>query len=426
MQPTTHHASTMMMNQVDLRSLVSKHGTPLYVMNETYIRHQIRLFKASFIHSKIQTTIFYASKAFLTLAMAQLIHEEGLHIDVVSLGELMTVIKAGFPSEKILFHGNNKTSLELDVALKHHVGYIVIDNPFEYENLINKVTQTQKVMVRINPGVEAHTHEYISTTKHDSKFGMSIYGQDTVELIQAITSHPHLEFCGIHCHIGSQIFDPTSFQKEARLLLEMIHQLNVNHNINVTHLNLGGGFGVRYTHEDDPFDIQVHFKHILDYIQDTCDELGLDYPHVSIEPGRSLVAQAGVTIYSIGATKTTYSNKKFVFVDGSMADHMRTALYQAKYEAKILERPLAAIEQTYAIAGKACETGDILIHECPLPQPHVGEHLVVFTTGAYHYSMASNYNRLLKPAVIFVSEHDARVVVKAQTIDDLLAQDVLV
>jgi diaminopimelate decarboxylase len=426
MNSTTQHASTIMMNQVDLRSLVKEHGTPLYVMNEDYIRHQARLFKASFKHSKIQTTIFYASKAFLTLAMAKLIHDEGLYIDVVSLGELMTCIKVGFPPEKILFHGNNKTSLELDIALKHHVGYIVIDNPFECENLMRKVTQPQKVMVRINPGVEAHTHEYISTTKHDSKFGMSIYGEDTVELIKSIEAHPNLEFCGIHCHIGSQIFDPISFQKEARLLLEMIQQLKVSHKINVAHLNLGGGFGVRYTHEDDPFDIQVHFKHILDYIQETCDEFGLDYPHVSIEPGRSLVAQAGVTIYSIGATKTTYSNKKFVFVDGSMADHMRTALYQAKYEAKILERPLAKIEHIYAVAGKACETGDILIHECPLPQPHVGEHLVVFTTGAYHYSMASNYNRLLKPAVIFVSENDSRVVVKAQTIEDLLAQDVLV
>jgi diaminopimelate decarboxylase len=425
MQPTTLLTSTMMMNQVDLSTLVQQYGTPLYVMNELYIRHQARLFKESFVHPLLPTTIYYASKAFLTLAMAQLVHEEGLHLDLVSLGELMTAIKAGFPAEHILFHGNNKTPLELDVALKHQVGIIVIDNPFECELLMSKVTQSQKVMVRINPGVEAHTHEYISTTKHDSKFGMSIYGEDTVEMIKSIVAHPYLEFLGIHCHIGSQIFDPTSFQKEARLLLEMIQNLKVNHNVQVSHLNLGGGFGVRYTHEDDPFDIQIHFKHILDFIQYTCEELNIDYPHVSIEPGRSLVAQAGVTIYTIGATKTTYTHKQFAFVDGSMADHIRTALYQAKYEAKILERPLDPANQVFAIAGKACETGDILIHECALPLPNVGEHLVVFTTGAYHYSMASNYNRLLKPAVIFVNEHDARVVVKAQTIDDLLAQDVL-
>lgn len=425
MNPTTLLPSTIFMNQVDLKTLIQEHGTPLYVMNESYIRHQAQLFKSSFQHPSFQTEIFYASKAFLTLAMAKLIEEEGLSLDVVSLGELMTAIKAGFPSQRILFHGNNKTLLELQTALKHKVGLIVVDNPHELDLLMSCVTYSQDVLVRLNPGVEAHTHEYISTTKHDSKFGMSIYSAETIAMIERIHNHELLNFCGLHCHIGSQIFDPASFQKEAYLLLEFMKKLKEKHLILTSHLNLGGGFGVRYTEEDDPFDIQIHFKSILNFIQSTCDAFNLDYPRVSIEPGRSIVAQAGVTIYSIGATKTTHSGKQFVFVDGSMADHIRTALYQAKYEAKILERPLDNPQAMYSIAGKACETGDILIHECALPQPQIDEHLVVFTTGAYHYSMASNYNRLLKPAVIFVSEKEARVIVKAQTFDDLLGLDVV-
>lgn len=425
MNSTTLLSHTMLMNNVDLRELVKEHKTPLYVMNESLIRCQARSFKDAFVHPVLNTTVYYASKAFLTLAMAQLVHEEGLHLDVVSMGELMTALRADFPAQRILFHGNNKTSEELDSALQHHIGIIVIDNPFELERLSSKLTRPQDVMVRLNPGVEAHTHAYISTTKHDSKFGMSIYGDDTITMLKSIQAHPYLNLCGIHCHIGSQIFDPTSFQKEAYLLLEFMKKLKDEHNIVLRHLNLGGGFGVRYTQEDQPFDIQIHFKHILDFIVTTCDQFNLEYPHVSIEPGRSLVAEAGITIYSIGATKTTYSDKRFVFVDGSMADHMRTALYQAKYEAKLLERPLDDPTHIYSVAGKACETGDILIHECPLPSPQVNEHLVVFTTGAYHYSMASNYNRLLKPAVIFVRDDDYRVVVKAQTIDDLLAQDVM-
>jgi len=425
MQPYSLTASTIMMNGVDLQSLTQRYGTPLYVMNESFIRNQAQRFKATFVHEHLKTTIFYASKAFLTLAMAQLIDEEGLSLDVVSLGELHTALKANFPPSRIIFHGNNKTSLELDYALKHHVETIVIDNPYELQLLIEKVSRPQKVMLRLNPGVEAHTHEYISTTKHDSKFGLSINDVETIEVMKTMINHPLLDFTGIHCHIGSQIFDPSSFHKEAQLLLEYMRDIKDNYDIEIKTLNLGGGFGVKYTDEDTPFDIQLYFHDLLDFIKNTCDEYQIIYPHVCIEPGRSIVAEAGVTIYTIGALKTTHSSKHFVFVDGSMADHIRTALYQAKYEARILERPLDPHDRIYSVAGKACETGDILIHESSLPTPNIGEHLVVFTTGAYHYSMASNYNRLLKPAVVFVNEDDARVVVKAQTLDDLLSSDVM-
>lgn len=424
-QPYTLAASTIMMNDVDLQTLTQQFGTPLYVMNESYIRQQCQRFKASFIHEQLKTTIYYASKAFLTIAMAQLIDEEGLSLDVVSLGELHTALQANFPPSRIIFHGNNKTPLELDYALQHHVDTVVIDNPYELELLIKKVTQTQKVMLRLNPGVEAHTHEYISTTKHDSKFGLSINDLETIEVMKTMLDHPLLDFRGIHCHIGSQIFDPSSFHKEAQLLLEYMRDLKHNHDIEIRTLNLGGGFGVKYTQEDSPFDIQLYFHDLLEFIKATCDQYKIIYPHVCIEPGRSIVAEAGVTLYTIGALKTTHSSKHFVFIDGSMADHIRTALYQAKYEARILERPLDIHDLVYSIAGKACETGDILIHECSLPTPNIGEHLVVFTTGAYHYSMSSNYNRLLKPAVIFVTEHDAKVVVKAQTLEELLSSDVM-
>jgi diaminopimelate decarboxylase len=425
MQPYTLTASTIMMNGVDLKSVTKRYGTPLYVMNESYIRQQAQRFKASFVHEQLKTTIFYASKAFLTIAMAQLIDEEGLSLDVVSLGELHTALRANFPPSRIIFHGNNKTSLELDYALDHHVETIVIDNPYELQLLIEKVKKPQKVMLRLNPGVEAHTHEYISTTKHDSKFGLSINDVETIDVMKTMIEHPLLDFTGIHCHIGSQIFDPSSFHKEAQLLLEYMKDIKDDYGIEIKTLNLGGGFGVKYTDEDTPFDIQLYFHDLLDFIKNTCDEYQIIYPHVCIEPGRSLVGEAGVTIYTIGALKTTHSSKHFVFVDGSMADHIRTALYQAKYEARILERPLDPQDRVYSVAGKACETGDILIHESSLPTPNSGEHLVVFTTGAYHYSMASNYNRLLKPAVVFVNEHEARLIVKAQTLDDLLSSDIV-
>lgn len=411
---------------VSLKDLAEKYGTPLYVMDEKEIRNKAKIFREGFVHPIIQTEVIYASKAFMTKAMARLIHEEGLSLDVVSGGELYTALSAGFPGEKIFFHGNNKSEEEIAFAIEKGVGTIIVDNRDEMDRILRKLEtldRVQSVILRVNPGIEAHTHEYISTTKNDSKFGVSLFSHETIDLLRDMDESERLDFKGLHCHIGSQIFEEESFEKAAKMMVKYMVRLR-DEGINIKELNLGGGFGVQYVTEDSPMDYQVFLPGILEKIMSLSTEHKLIPPKILIEPGRALVANAGITIYKVGGTKKTFSGKNYVFVDGSMADHIRTALYDASYTAHLAERMNEKAGLNYTITGKACESGDIIIKNISLPEPKTGDLMAVLSTGAYHYSMASNYNRLTKPAVVFVMNGQSRTVVKRETYEDLIRNDV--
>ena len=406
--------------------LVKKHQTPLYVMDETLIRQQCQTFKTNFSHKHFKTHVIYASKAFLNLAMVELVDQEGLHLEVVSGGELYTAIKAKFPMNRVLFHGNNKSSEELTMAFKHKVGIIVVDHHAEFELISKLLPKKNKVnlMLRVNPGIEAHTHEYIKTTKNDSKFGVSIFDKNTLTLIKKMASHPQINFLGFHSHIGSQIFEAKSFLDHALTLLSFVKQVKDQLKIEISHLNMGGGFGVKYTTEDKPLLNNSFLKNILDEMYKYVIANNLKPLTLYIEPGRAIVANAGTTLYTVGSTKTTFGGKRYVFVDGSIADHIRTVLYQAKYTALLANKMNLKPTTTFTISGKACESGDIIVREAKLPDVKTNDIIAIQTTGAYHYTMSSNYNRLTRPAVVFVKNGKSRVVVKRETYEDLLRNDV--
>jgi diaminopimelate decarboxylase len=411
---------------VKATDLAIKYQTPLYVMDEELIRDQCRLFRNNFTHQIVESKVIYASKAFLNLAMSKLIQEEKLSLDCVSGGELYTAFQANFDMMEVYFHGNNKSIEELKMAFDFNVGVIVIDNEDEFHRILQIIpkNKVQKVMLRINPGIEAHTHEYIKTTSNDSKFGVSIFDPQTLTLIEKMSHASKLDFIGFHTHIGSQIFEEESFYQEAKAILDYVKQVLDKKNIYIKEINLGGGFGAKYLKDDQMFDLTNFLPRLLDVIYHYATELSIKIPKVLIEPGRAIVAEAGYTLYTISGTKTTFGNKKYIFTDGSMADHMRTALYQAKYDAVISNRVHDQKEHIYTITGKACESGDIIIKEILLPKPNENDILAVKSTGAYHYSMSSNYNRLLKPAVVFVYKGQSKIVVKRETYDDLLRNDI--
>jgi diaminopimelate decarboxylase len=417
---------TDMFQGVSFQELAQQFGTPLYLYDEQMIRSQCQTFLSNFVHPFVRSEVIYASKAFLTKAMATLIHQEGFSLDVVSGGELYTAVQAKFPVNRLYFHGNNKSKKELLEAIEAHVGTIIIDSEAEFL-LLQSILPTntiQRVMLRINPGIEAHTHEYIQTTKNDSKFGESIFADSTMSLISRISKDSRFDFVGLHSHIGSQIFEESSFYEHSRAVLQYIKAITVQTKVVVKEINLGGGFGVVYTSADQGIDLIEVLPKMLDTIYQVAMDLEIAIPKVLIEPGRAIVAQAGSTLYEVGSTKQTVEGKNYLMVDGSMADHIRTALYQAIYDAVLISDREISSNSVYTVAGKACESGDVLIRSIQLPQAQAGDYLLVKTTGAYHYSMASNYNRLTKPAVVFVNNGVCRVVVKKETYADLIRLDV--
>lgn len=407
------------------QELKELYSTPLYVMDEEKIRKQCRLFVRNFQAKGISTNIVYAGKAFLTTAMVKLINEEGLFLDCVSQGELITALNADFPPEKIVLHGNNKTKEELKFALDNKVGIIVLDNDYEAEILKTLVNENQQanVMLRINPGIAAHTHEYIKTSTQTSKFGMWIDDPKTFKLIKDLSNYKNIKLLGTHSHIGSQILNEGSFYEHTRVMLDFYKSLKDKLGINLTHLNLGGGFGIKYLETDQELHLEKVLKKMIKIISDQQTNLDLDIKHLYIEPGRSIVGEAGVTIYNIDQVKTTFHGKNFIFIDGSMNDHIRTALYQAEYSAYISNKEAEDKTVKYTVVGKACESGDIIIKDIMLPQAFPNDLLVVKSTGAYHYSMASNYNHILRPAVVFVNKDKSRLVVKRETYKDLLKRE---
>lgn len=407
--------------------LARRFDTPLYVLDTAHVKAQCALYRQAFTAPGADTEVIYASKAFLTVAMARLIQAEGLSLDVVSGGELYTAITAGFPADRIYFHGNNKTAEELLMALDYGVHRIIVDNGQELallSRLCRQLGKRQHILFRMNPGIDAHTHDFIQTARNDSKFGISIYQEDICGLIRQAADDEHLILTGFHCHIGSQIFDEAPYFSALSVMFDFLGQVRDQCHFTAAELNLGGGFGVFYSEGDDPMALEPCLSRLAAQAVRESQQRQFPTPRLMIEPGRSIVANAGTTLYQVGAVKQTYAGKQFIFVDGGMTDNPRTALYDSKYEAHISHAGQSGPVQPFTVAGKCCESGDVLIHSIALPEPQPGDILAINGTGAYNYSMSSNYNRIRKPAVVFVENGEARLAVKRETYEDLIRNDV--
>ena len=411
---------------VDTIELVNEHSTPLYVMDQTLIEETIDKMKDAFKSDRFETQIAYAGKAFLTMAMVKIVDEKGLDLDVVSEGELYTAYKAGFPMNRVHMHGNNKTARELEMAIELGIKEIVIDNEDEIakiEDICREKGKKQAVLLRIDPGIEAHTHQYIKTSGLTSKFGISLFQKNLFDIVKRINDSEFLEFKGFHTHIGSQIYQSAFFMFALDEIFKYLDRLKKELGIIVETVNMGGGFGVYYTEEDDPAPIDDVLKEVITYTEAMEIKYRIGFKTLCIEPGRSIVGNAGTTLYTVGGIKETVGGKTYVFVDGGMADNIRPALYQAQYEAAILGDMNAIPDKEVTLAGKFCESGDVLIDKVKLANPKVGDLVGITTTGAYCYSMSSNYNRFAKPAVVFVKDGKSKVVVKRETLDDLIRND---
>ncbi|GKU81070.1 diaminopimelate decarboxylase [Niallia sp. NCCP-28] len=411
---------------VDTLQLVEKFGTPVYVYDVALIRERAKGFKETFERMGVTAQVAYASKAFSTIAMVQLANEEGLSLDVVSGGELYTAIAANFPMERIHFHGNNKSKEELEMAIEYNIGCIVVDNFYELgllQELCEKKQTKMKILLRVTPGIEAHTHDYILTGQEDSKFGFDLQNGQAEEALLKGMDSSYLEVLGLHCHIGSQIFDTTGFVLAAQKIIERLNDWKKRHQFATKVLNLGGGFGIRYTSEDQPIQPSEYVEVIIKEVQNKAAQYNLEMPEIWIEPGRSLVGDAGTTLYKIGSRKNVPNVRNYLAIDGGMSDNIRPSLYQAKYEAVLANKPLQKADEVVSIAGKCCESGDMLIWDLPLPKTDDEDILAVFCTGAYGYSMANNYNRIPRPPVVFVENQKATLVVKRESYEDLIKLD---
>ncbi|MGE7053724.1 diaminopimelate decarboxylase, partial [Paenibacillus glucanolyticus] len=382
----------------------------------------------AFNASGLKFQVAYASKAFCVMAMCRLADEEGMSLDVVSDGELYTALQAGFPAERIHFHGNNKTPEEIEMALDAHIGCFVVDNVIELHMLqaiAAEKNRTVNILLRVTPGVEAHTHEYISTGQTDSKFGFDIGNGSAYEAVKLAEAQGNINLMGIHSHIGSQIFEVEGFQMAVQRVAEFASSVKEGLGVVFKVVNLGGGFGIRYVDGDTPLQVSQYVKAITDAVKTHFAGLGSELPEIWVEPGRSIVGDAGTTLYTVGTSKDIPGVRKYVAVDGGMTDNPRPALYESKYEAVLANRANDKVEETVSIAGKCCESGDMLIWDLDLPKVETGDLLAVSCTGAYNYSMASNYNRIRKPAVVFVKDGQSNLVVRRESLADIISNDIV-
>lgn len=411
---------------MDTISLAEKYGTPLYVYDVSIIRDNCRAFTEAFTNLGVKGKVAYASKAFSTIAMLQVIKQEGLCLDVVSEGELYTALKADFPTEKIHLHGNNKSVNELSMAIDNNVGCIVIDNFYEIElieRLLEKTNKQMDVLIRVTPGIESNTHQYIMTGNEDSKFGFNIHNGQAEEAFKLLHNHKNIRFKGLHCHIGSQIFEADRFLNATVTLFKEIANWHSSYGFTPEVLNLGGGFGIRYTEEDSPQPYNIYVEELVKAVQEQVDELHVPMPEIWIEPGRAIAGNAGITLYTVGSMKYIPEIRHYVSVDGGLTDNLRPALYEAKYDGVIANKAVEPTENIVSIAGKCCESGDMLIWNLPVPEIDHGDILAVFSTGAYGYSMVSHYNRFPNAAVVFVEDGIDKLVVKRETYHDLVKND---
>ncbi len=413
---------------IDTVELAREYGTPLYVMDEQVIRSSLRRFHDSMNrYYEGNGEVHFASKAFSCMEMCRIVASEGDGLDVVSIGELYTAVKAGFPMEKVGFHGNNKTDEELSYAVEVGVGHIIVDNISELrrlEKIAEKSNIRANIMFRIKPGIDAHTHDFVKTGQIDSKFGFALETGEAFEAVKEAVSCKNVKLVGIHCHIGSQIFDIAPFEEAARVMLGFAAKIKNELGYEIEGLNLGGGFGIKYVDENDPKPFEVYLEKVSAVVKAECDSLGLKLPKMFIEPGRSIAGPAGITLYTVGARKEIPNIRTYISVDGGMADNPRYILYGSEYSAVVANKAGEEKSEKVTIAGKCCESGDLIGENMPLQHAESGDIIAVCATGAYNYSMSSNYNRLQKPAVVFVNEGKSRIAVKRETLDDIIRNDI--
>jgi len=408
--------------------LAKEYGTPLYVMSERLIVERCREIRDTFINKYDRTRAAYASKAFLTLAMCKIIEREGLCLDVVSGGELYTAIRADFPADRIEFNGNNKSIEELELAIDYNIGRIIVDGFDELdiiEDICREKGKKTNILYRITPGVKSDSHDYIVTGKKDSKFGFPLDDEVIFPAIEKAINSPYVNFLGLHFHVGSQLHNNESHLKALNITLKLIKDIIDKYNYLVKELNLGGGFGIRYTDADDKKPYAYFLDPMMDRIEEFSKKMKIKRPEIVIEPGRSIVGEAGITLYTIGTIKDIKGIRKYVSVDGGMTDNIRPALYQAKYEGIIANKAAEARNDLVTISGKCCESGDILIKDIYLPLAQRGDILAVFSTGAYGYAMANNYNKNPMLAIVLVKEGKSEVIVKRQTYEHMIANEVI-
>jgi diaminopimelate decarboxylase len=412
----------------DSVELCEKYGTPLYVLDEKVVREHCRLYKGAIDECYDgKGLIFFASKALCNLETVRLVRSEGLGVDVVSGGELYTALKAGMEPEKICVHGNNKTAEEIDFAVKSGVGRIVVDNLPELEKInitAKKYGVKQKILFRIKPGIDAHTHNFIMTGQIDSKFGFALETGEAENAVIKALEYENLIVGGAHCHIGSQIFESEPFKAAADVLIGFIADIKEKTGYEMKELNLGGGFGVTYTEKDDPIKFNKYIEEVSVIVKDAAQKRGVSLPFIMMEPGRSIVGTAGVTLYRVGAVKEIPNVRKYVSVDGGMCDNPRYILYSSEYTALAANKAGSEKDDVVTIAGKCCESGDLIGENMKIQHVEEGDIIAVLTTGAYNYSMASNYNRICKPAMVMVNDGESRVIVKRESFEDLVRNDV--
>lgn len=413
---------------VDAVELVREFGTPLYVMDERTIRGHCRTFQKSIEDNYGGNGLtVYASKAFNCKEMCRIIKDEGLGIDVVSGGELYTALSVDFPPERIVFHGNNKTEEEIKTALEAGVGRIVVDNLFELrtiEQMAQRLNKNAGVMIRIKPGIDAHTHNFIRTGQIDSKFGFALETGEAFSAVKEVLEQKNVTLKGVHCHIGSQIFEIEPFKAAAEVMLGFMAKVKEELCYEIKELNLGGGFGIRYLIDDDAKLYKTFMEQVSITVKETCKRLKLNIPFIMIEPGRAIVGPAGTTLYTVGAVKTIPGIRNYVSVDGGMTDNPRYILYQSEYSIAVANKIDEPADYIATIAGRCCESGDLIQEEAKIQTPEAGDILAVFCTGAYNYSMASNYNRVPRPAVVMIKDGKPRLIIKRESYEDMVKNDI--
>lgn len=410
----------MKISGVDLKTLANEYKTPLYIYDAKMLNDNMKLYKDNFKSKEFETEVIYASKAFNVKEMVRLVKNNGLSLDCVSVGELYTALKVGFDPANVYFHGNNKTPNDIKYIIENNVGNIVVDNLMELEEIdkiSNELNKDVNVLIRINVGVSAHTHKFIVTAHIDSKFGVLYGSNDFNKMIEIIKNSNRINFLGFHSHIGSQIFDLNAFEAALNKLIGYCKDFEFP-----LVLNIGGGFGVNYTKEDSKIPFDVVSKTLIETCEKTLKENNVKIQKLCIEPGRSIVGEAGYTLYTVGYIKKT-PNKEYYFIDGGMTDNIRPALYQAKYDATIVDKENLERNHVVTVAGKCCESGDLIIEDLPLQEAKPGDLLLTYTTGAYGYSMSSNYNKALTPAVVFVEDGKTKLAVRRQTYEELIDRE---
>ena len=417
----------LQMGGCDLKKVAEEFGTPAYVMDEASIRKNCKAYTESIKkHYNGNGIALYASKALSCKYIYRIINDENMGIDVVSGGEMYTALSVGFPAEKIYFHGNNKTDAELNMAIENGIGRIIVDNETELIRLNNIAAEHNvcaNIMFRIKPGIDAHTHDFIMTGQIDSKFGVALETGEADEIIKKAIALDNINVTGLHCHIGSQIFELSPFELAAEKMMTFIADIKDKYGLEINELNLGGGFGSKYVDSDKPIDYGSYMGAVSEVVKRISAERNIKLPFIIVEPGRSIVAEAGVTLYTVGSIKEIPGIRTYVSVDGGLSDNPRYILYQAEYTVVPVENPTAVADKKVTLAGRCCESGDLIGENINLPEVNAGDILAVLTTGAYNYSMSSNYNRLPRPPIVMIKDGKPHLAVRRETYDDIIKCD---